>query len=758
MKLTRRPSTLAAALIALYCGPPAAAQDIVHGRLLSFNENGAWSWFEDERAIVDPIQKRILVGSNSDGSGVGGSSRNGDIDVAWLDLTQGQFGYYELRDRLEDDDHNSPALLLRPDGRYLAMYGTHGNTQRSYWRISEPGDPTVWSPVSSYGHGAALTYSNVYHVPDPTGATAGTTYNVCRARNFDPNVMWSNDLGATWSGGGKLLTEGGSGDRPYVRLSGDGVQVHVTASDRHPRNFDNSIHHGYVEHGALHDSYGNVIDPNVMDASGVRPRDMTTLFQTGTVFNGTTMRRAWTIDVESDGGGLVRVLFQARANNNALDHRLFYGDFDGTAWSVHEVCRLGGYLYGAEDDYTGLAALDPDDPSRIWVSTNVDPRNGSATLHYEIYEGRTADLGSTWTFRAITEQSTVDNLRPIVPEWDDERTAVLWFRGRYSTFTNFDAAVVGIVEAPELPFDAAVYHDATPQNTTRADGTPVGATAPTPSVGANDGLWHRRTGFGNGGEVWTASETGNEDVPALRTRLTGLAPGEHDVYVSFWSNPTQAWSLRAGLMPTGLRHLEKQSAQSVSGSEITGSVVLAAPNARLYYAWLGRADVPASGELDIYVDDLPSGQSGGTRTWYDGVALARITCAPTERHCAPTPNSTGVHASIDYTGSCSLSSNDFGLHVSSAPSGTWSIFIYGQGQTSSPLGDGNLCIASQVGRMGAQQVDLCGFTSRALDLSAPLGSGSGVAAGESWSFQLWYRDSTPGGVNLSDAIEVTFSH
>ena len=59
--------------------------------------------------------------------------------------------------------------------------------------------------------------------------------------------------------------------------------------------------------------------------------------------------------------------------------------------------------------------------------------------------------------------------------------------------------------------------------------------------------------------------------------------------------------------------------------------------------------------------------------------------------------------------------------------------------------------------MGAQQVDLLGFTSRALDLSSPLGSGGAVAPGETWGFQLWYRDSTPGGANLSDAIEVTFS-
>ncbi|MEZ6015469.1 MAG: BNR-4 repeat-containing protein [Planctomycetota bacterium] len=743
--------------LALLCSALANAQDIVHGRLISFNENGAWCWFEDERALVDTNAGRLLVASCADSSGVGGAARDGDIDVAWLDLAAGRFGAFELHDRLQDDDHSSPALMVRPDGRYVAMYGTHGSTPLSYWRVSDPGNPAVWTPTSTYNHGAGLTYSNLYHIPDPTGATPGLTYNFCRALNYDPNVMRSVDGGLSWSGGGKLFTEGGSGDRPYARYASDGTRVDVIVSDRHPRNYDNSIYHGYVANGALHDSAGTIVDGDVMDSAGVRPRDVTAVFQTGTVFNGTVMRRAWTIDVQSDGGGRVRALFQARANDSAQDHRLFFGEFDGTSWSVHEVCRLGGYLYAAEDDYTGLAALDPNDRTRTWVSTKIDPRTGATTAHYELYAGRTADQGATWSFTAVTEGSTVDNLRPIVPAWDAERTALLWYRGTYSTYTDFDTAIVGTITAPELPFDAAQYYDATDQNTTRADGSPVSATGPSANQGANDGRWHRLTGLGNGGEVWASSDAGGENAPLLRTRLSGLAPGVHDVYVAFWSNPTSAWSLRAGLAPTALRHLEKKSAQSVGSSDFAGSVVISGPGVRLYHAWLGRADVPATGELDVYVDDIDVGQSGLTRTWYDGVAVARVTCAPTLRYCDALPNSSGVPARIDRSGTCSVAANDLVLYASSAPSGAWSVFVYGHGRTSTPLADGRLCIATSLGRMSAQQVDFLGSIARPLDLSAPLGSGGAVAVGETWSFQLWFRDSTPSGANLSDAIEVTFS-
>ena len=148
-------------------------------------------------------------------------------------------------------------------------------------------------------------------------------------------MVRSRDDGQTWSVGGKLLTEGGGGDRPYLRYTSDGAgRVHFIASNRHPRNFDNSIWHGYVENDALHDSFGNVVDANVLDGSGTPPSGLTPVFVTGTSSNGTVMRRGWTIDCAVDAGGVVRVLFQMRANDSNQDHRLFFGRFDGTSWTT----------------------------------------------------------------------------------------------------------------------------------------------------------------------------------------------------------------------------------------------------------------------------------------------------------------------------------------------------------------------------------------------------------------------------------------
>ncbi len=422
----------------------------VAGELIVFNDNGAWSWFEDERAIVDTSAGKILVSSVANASGTGGAARNGDVEVASLDLASGSVSRFTLSDALQADDHNSAALWIRPDGRYLAMYARHGSDNFSRYRIStNPSSSASWDAEQTFNNGAGTTYSNLHYLPNDSGG-AGRLYNFTRSVNFDPNVLTSNNFGSTWSYGGKLLSEGGGNDRPYVRYSSDGQRIHLITTERHPRNFDNSIYHGYVQDGQLFNSAGTVRDANLFDASGTAPASLTRVFATGTQFGDTTMRRAWTIDVAIDDAGQPYAVFQARANDNNTDHRFFFARFNGTSWAVHELAKAGGFLYAAEDDYTGLAALVPGDPNRLFISTKIDPRTNISMPRYEIFEGTTATSGASWTWAPITFNSTVDNLRPIVPEWDDEHTALLWMRGTYTTFTNYNLDIVGLTEFEPL--------------------------------------------------------------------------------------------------------------------------------------------------------------------------------------------------------------------------------------------------------------------------------------------------------------------
>ncbi|MBX2851027.1 MAG: BNR repeat-containing protein [Phycisphaeraceae bacterium] len=429
---------------ALFAGSAQAVDDVA-GDLITFNDNGAWVWFTDERAIVDTATNQIIVTSVADQSGTGGLSRNGDIEIASYNLGTEAVIRHTLANGLEANDHAQPAIYQRTDGRYAVAYSRHNDTSGSRFVVStNPGDITSWGSVSFVNSGSPATYLNMYYLPaDNNGA--GRLYNFVRSENFDPNVHVSNDEGTTWSYGGKLVTEGGSSQRPYARYTSDGEKIHVTVTEHHPRNLQNSVYHGYVQDGALYNSAGSVVDANVLDGIGVSTTNLTQVFANGTSFGGTTMNRAWTVDNAVASNGAPVTVFQVRANDSDTDHRFIYGRWDGSSWQLNELAKAGGFLYNEENDYTGLVAIDPNDVNTVFISTKIDPRDDSTTGFYEIYQGQTTDDGASWDWSAITENSTMDNIRPIVPEWDEDNTALLWLRGDYTTFVDYDLDVVGIV-------------------------------------------------------------------------------------------------------------------------------------------------------------------------------------------------------------------------------------------------------------------------------------------------------------------------
>jgi hypothetical protein len=416
------------------------------------NDNGAWSWFEDERAVIDAVSCTLLVSSVANGSGTGGMSRHGDVEVVAYDLATGSSSRTTLFDNFEGDDHDSAALFVRPDGRYLAMVARHNTDTMSRWRISRrPGDSSMWEPAGALDNGARTTYSNLYAIPAENGG-GGRLYNFARTVDWDPHFHVSYDHGSTWALGGRLLEGPG---RPYVRYAADGVgSIHLITTEQHPRNFANGIYHGIIRQGQLWRADGSVADHNLFDDSAVAPDTLTAVFPAG------PDHRAWTIDIQLDAQGHPYVVFSVRSEDVAPgrvepEHRYFYGRFDGTGWHVHPLADAGRALYPTEADYTGLAALHPSDPARLFISTDTHPTTGEPLIstrdrrrHHELFEGISRDGGASWTWTALTANSTVDNIRPVVPHWDSPNTVILWLRGTYATYTDYDLDVVGMIREP----------------------------------------------------------------------------------------------------------------------------------------------------------------------------------------------------------------------------------------------------------------------------------------------------------------------
>jgi subtilisin family serine protease len=118
-------------------------------------------------------------------------------------------------------------------------------------------------------------------------------------------------------------------------------------------------------------------------------------------------------------------------------------------------------------------------------------------------------------------------------------------------------------------------------------------------------------------------------------------------------------------------------------------------------------------------------------------------------YCTQSPNSSGASAVISHSGSTSVSADDLVLEAVSCATGQFGIFFYGPLQVSISFGDGVRCVGGQTHRLPVVQTDGFGDVSHAVDLSS-----EGVAVGDTWNFQFWFRDGV--GFNLTDGLEVEF--
>jgi len=413
--------------------------------LIELSDNGAWSWFMDERAIID--RGYLLVGSvraigkfeNSTAPGWG------NVELSTLDLKTLKHERFILHEHFEQDDHDAPGLLVLRDGRYLAAYSKHNQDPRSWFRISSrPHDTSEWMPevemvtpgVKGNWGGDNFTYCN----PMMLSAEGNRIYLFHRGVSQDPNYLTSADDGRTWTYGGKLF-DGRHGYSPYTKYACNGRDIiHFVATEDHPRNYDNSLYHGFIRNGKVYQSDGRLFAPlSTGTNTSIRPWNLTRVYQGGPT------NVAWMSDFELDKDGNPVVLFTIQVDGAGLprgqggmDHRFHYARWDGQYWHEAQIAFAGTRLYAGEDDYTGLGSINPQDTSIVYISTDAEPHSGEPLIskadskrHHELYRGVTTDGGKSWTWTTITSNSTTDNLRPLVPVSKDPQTALIWMRGGY---------------------------------------------------------------------------------------------------------------------------------------------------------------------------------------------------------------------------------------------------------------------------------------------------------------------------------------
>jgi len=382
----------------------------------------------------------------------------GNLELSVYDLASGRTGNVLLHRHFEQDDHDVPAFLALPDGRLLAIYSKHAVERKMYFRFSISEDFLQWSDAQIFEPpggdkayaGDNVTYSNPFLPKD------GRIHDFHRGFSHDPNYIYSDDMGKTWQYGGRLL-RGRDGYSPYLKYAWDAKRekLHFVATEDHPRNFDNSLYHGYLKDGVVYQSNGERLAAlSTTTEPNLASWDLTKLFQ------GDPDNVAWMCDIELDTIGNPYVAFSVQKDGRGLpsrqggmDIRYHYARWTGTNWIQNEMAHAGTRLYPFEDDYSGLAALHPFNPWTVFISTDADPLTGDPLIskadgkrHDELFQGKSSDEGKSWNWSSITANSTMDNLRPLVPKWNDPRTALVWMRGIYThNHGDWTTAVVALI-------------------------------------------------------------------------------------------------------------------------------------------------------------------------------------------------------------------------------------------------------------------------------------------------------------------------
>ena len=438
--------------------------------------DAGWSWFSDERAQFSSDGTTLYTGAVA--SRYAQRLPPGTSMVGEFTLATGARRLVGLG-VAESDDHDNPSIYAAPNGEVTTAWSRHSRDGLIHQQRRRTDGS--WLLLPSIPAGGNTTYSRL--VSSTGGAGEAVLYNFYRGDRFDASALVSTDVGRSWEDIGPILRDPTDliEGRPYVQYAADGHgRIDLIATATHPRDEQTSIYHGYIKTGQVFRSDGTLLGP----LGATLP--VTALTR---VWSPPGSERAWLAGIQDDPiTGQPTIVFSVR--HSVTDHRYWYGSWDGTTWQTAEVAYAGTALTAEEEDYTGLAALDPADPTHLVISTNADPVTGAPLVsvadqqrHWELWDGRQA--GGIWTWTALTRDSTTDNLRPVVAALNGAR-ALLWMRGSYPGYTTYDTDIVGVISTPEGTTVGAGA--ATVATSVRVLPTPAPSTERgTPMVGQFDG-------------------------------------------------------------------------------------------------------------------------------------------------------------------------------------------------------------------------------------------------------------------------------
>ena len=383
---------------------------------------GTWTWYNDPRAIYH--NGKTYIGA-IDGSG--------NLYVGQYTHSSGALAWNTLTAALEKDDHDNPALIVRPsDSKIVAFYSKHnaaGVPTLRYKVSTNAEDASAWGPEQTIDYssgGITVSYANPVILDDDSNAC----YVINRV--YSGTAPWyyarTTDY-STWGTPVKFWDPTTANASSYVKLAKNGSgRIDFFATNTHPVLGATSLYHFYC----AWDSGSSTL--KWYNSAGTEQTLPMTEAKATLIYDGTT-NSGWNHQIAIDGSGNPRVLFQKTVGTSPYDHRLMFSRWNGSAWTTPvEILTLGPGVYNPENYYTGNSCFDGNDTDKIYVGVH----NGTT---WEMQEWTTSDNGATWSkSRDITtgSASTLLNRNPYSPIGHDGHFACLWCSGSYSSFTSYN--------------------------------------------------------------------------------------------------------------------------------------------------------------------------------------------------------------------------------------------------------------------------------------------------------------------------------
>lgn len=412
----------------------------------TFMKDGGWCWYQDPRAIIS--NGKLLI--------AGLSGQSGDVRLGVYDLKSETIdGAIVLHKDFQKDDHNVPALYKRPDNSVLAMWAKHASEKIHYYSISDPDNYLKWGETKKYNHSyndkRGVTYMNLYYLKDEN-----KLYNFFRSGDtFNPSFVTSEDHGETWGNYAHFIANDIAGrQRPYARyFQIDHNTVGISYTDGHPRQYGNNLFYTKFTNNTFYKVNGEKIKS--LSEGPLRASEGEKIYSGSdtkkkSIITESVPNSAWTCAMATDTNNNPHIGYTVYLND--ADHRFRIATWDGNKWNDREIAYAGKYLYKVESSYTGLMAFDPEDPSVVYISTDVDPSTGKdfGGVH-EIYKATVgpSDDVATIKWEAVTSNSNYRNLRPIIIA-NDGYKVLMWLNGPWYSFVDYDSNVIGkILKRPE---------------------------------------------------------------------------------------------------------------------------------------------------------------------------------------------------------------------------------------------------------------------------------------------------------------------